>query len=133
MNILILEDDHERHKQFKQNLIGALVNIAETVEEAKEFLTKNGTGYYDLLFLDHDLGGLTMQPSGPNTGFEVAQWLSQNQEYKPESILLHSLNEEGRKNMKSLLPEAIEAPFAWALSEIVDGKLIYHPPYILPQ
>ena len=73
-----------------------------------------------------------MQSSGPGTGFELAKWLSENPEYKPESILLHSNNPAGRQNMKSLLPEAIEAPFAWSLSEIVDGKLVYHQPFILP-
>ena len=110
MDILILEDNEERCMHFRKNLINHEVNITEFSKEAISLLEKKD---YDILFLDHDLGGMQMVTSGEGTGYEVAEWLSKNQNRKPKRIYIHSLNEPGRKNMKSVLPESIEAPFAW--------------------
>jgi len=68
---------------------------------------------YDILSIDHDLGGKTYVESGEGTGYEVAEWLYENPDRKPKEIYLHSLNSAGRKNMKNVLPESVEAPFAW--------------------
>lgn len=110
MKILILEDDAERCKHFSRALIGHEVDITEFSKEAIKLLSNKN---YDILFLDHDLGGKTYVDSGDGTGYEVAKWLSHNTGRKPKEIYLHSLNEWGRKNMKGVLPESIEAPFAW--------------------
>lgn len=110
MKVLILEDDSERVKAFRASLIGHELDITEYAEAAIALLIKNE---YDFLFLDHDLGGCVYVPSGAGTGYEVAEWLSNNPSRKPTHIYLHSLNPVGRLNMKRVLPEAIEAPFAW--------------------
>jgi hypothetical protein len=70
---------------------------------------------WDVLMLDHDLGGNVYVPSGGSepTGYDVAKWLRLNPEYKPEKIILHSLNPIGRKNMLKELPEALDLPHAW--------------------
>lgn len=117
--ILILEDDLERTKIFQKNLIGHEVCIIDTVAEAIQKLKEED---WTDLFLDHDLGGKVMVPSGPETGWEVAKWLSENPERQPNQIILHTFNGPGRANMKALLPQAIEAPGVWlTLKEEKNG------------
>lgn len=120
MNILILEDDIERIKIFREKLIGHKATDTDCSKAAIELLKTNT---YDVLFLDHDLGGKAFVESGENTGFEVAKFLSLNPNYKPFQIILHFLNPVGRKNMKAVLPDAVDFPGAWACIGIKDGKL----------
>lgn len=110
MKILILEDDENRMEIFKRNLIGHSITITEKSKEAIEYLKNNK---YDYLYLDHDLGGKVMVASGENTGYEVAKWLEENPDRKPDHIILHSFNPVGSDNMKKALPEAIQLPGAW--------------------
>lgn len=110
MRILVLDDDLNRLKQFGKNLIGHLVDMVTTAPETINLLKEKN---YDILFLDHDLGGKAFVPSGPGTGYEVACWLSENPSRKPEKIYIHSFNPSGAKNMKLALPEAIIAPGVW--------------------
>ena len=110
MKILILDDMSIRHKAFKQNLIGHVVKCVETVKETIDSLNEET---WDYLFLDHDLGGDVMVPSGPGTGYEVAQWLNKNVDKQPANIVIHSFNPDGAKNMASLLPKALICPGAW--------------------
>ena len=95
---------------FKRNLIGHIVCCVTT---AKETIEKLSSEKWDYVFLDHDLGGQTYVPSGPGTGYEVAQWISNNPDQKPEKVIIHSFNEPGRKNMQNLIPDAIICPGAW--------------------
>jgi len=115
MNILILEDDPTgtRIPAFKRKFVGHIATFVETTKDAIRLLNEFPAGYWDILFLDHDLGGEEMVESGPGTGYEVACWLEENPSKKPNRIYLHSLNPVGRQNMKRALPDAIEAPFAW--------------------
>jgi len=110
MNILILEDDHERHEAFLRNLIGANVVIVETATDAIQELSKS---VWDYLFLDHDLGGQQMVESGPGTGYKVALWLEQNPDRQPENIIIHSYNPYGSTMMKKALPKAKLRPGCW--------------------
>lgn len=110
IKILILEDDHNRHVQFKNNFVNCEITIVETVEKAIKELVENK---FDYLFLDHDLGGTQFAPSDENSGYAVAKFLEQNPQYKPTDIFLHSLNPQGRMTMNMALPEAKQAPFAW--------------------
>ena len=110
MNILILEDDPNRHKAFRNRLIGTNLKIVETAAEAIAALN-NQT--WDYLFLDHDLGGMTYVTSGKGTGYEVAEWLAKNESKQPSHIILHTLNPVGAQNMQALLPNALRGPFAW--------------------
>ena len=52
ISVFLLDDDHRRHRWFTKRFDGDELDIAETVEEAKEFLAENT---YDAIFLDHDL------------------------------------------------------------------------------
>ena len=114
--ILILDDDDIRHKQFAKKYKNEELVHVYIAAEAINYLEYGPK--FDYIFLDHDLGGQQMVESGVDTGYEVAEWLSRNDEYKPRnSVILHSLNPVGRKNMCNVLKQAnihvIESPFLW--------------------
>ncbi len=118
MKILILEDDPERHKAFRKWLLRDAVTIVETTSACIQKLTDES---WDILFLDHDLGGETMVPSDAGTGYEVAQWLTHNPDHLPfTQIILHSYNPVGRENMYQVLMNkfgnpsyVLQAPGCW--------------------
>ena len=110
MNILILEDNKERIAYFSNLRSEHSVTITEFAHEAIRLLKENK---WDILMLDHDLGGQEMVPSGPGTGYEVADFLSKNEHLKPERIIIHSFNGPGSQNMKAALPEAEWIPGIW--------------------
>lgn len=110
MRILVLEDDPARHKKIRRRLIGNVVVIVETAQEAIDLLRDED---WNLLSLDHDLGGEQMVESGEGTGWEVAKWLENHPERKPKRILLHSYNTPGRENMLACLPDAENCPGWW--------------------
>lgn len=110
MKILILEDDVTRTNYFKKKLIGHELTFTQFSKECIKLLSEN---LYDVLFLDHDLGGAIHVASGENTGYEVAQYLYKNTDRKPEQIIIHSLNTVGARNIKQLLPTALIRPGCW--------------------
>jgi len=111
VKILILEDDQNRVHQFSRNFVNAEITFVSTVTDCKNKLIDET---WDLLFLDHDLGGNQMVESGgkEETGYDVAQFLSINTELQPVQIYTHSLNPAGRKNISALV-NASEVPFIW--------------------
>lgn len=110
--ILVLDDDHTRLKAFNQRLIGSVVDCVTT---SKDAISKLNEHQYDVVYLDHDLGGNTHVPSGENTGYEVAQHIA-SMENKPRNIIIHSFNMAGAKNMMSLLHDAVYSPGCWCLN-----------------
>lgn len=120
MKILILDDNTVRHDAYKKkfNLPMDELTHVYTVGECIDALQKDN---YDLICLDHDLGGEEMVKSGDGTGYEVAEWIAKNlpRENLPFAFYLHSLNPSGRKNMYYVLFDAgitnvIEFPFFWS-------------------
>lgn len=113
--ILILDDDSTRHSLFAVKYASENLTHVETVSDAIDELKGNK---FDYVFLDHDLGGTQMVESGPGTGYEVAEWIANNEESHPNKcVMLHSLNPPGRKNMCNVLKSkgvhVIERPFLW--------------------
>lgn len=111
MKILILEDTLSRINDFKKNTIGHNICFVEKISTCIDKLENEGP--WDYLFLDHDLDHKVFVPSGPGTGYEVAEWLKEHPNKKPAIIILHSLNEKGVQKMSELLPEAYIEPNAW--------------------
>jgi hypothetical protein len=111
LRILILDDEDYRHKAFDKRFIGNVVHHANTVAQAIDMLKKTK---YDSVYLDHDLNGQQMVPSGPGTGYEVAQWLCRHPDRCPLYVYVHSFNAEGARNIKEKLPGAILRPGIWA-------------------
>ena len=116
MKILVLEDNHERHKSFKKNFgwfngERTDLQIVETAKEAIELFDKNK---YDMAFLDHDLGNEVMVASEkPGTGYEVACWLEAHPDKQPKDIVIHSLNPDGAHRMGQALKKAVQMQCAW--------------------
>jgi len=114
MKILILEDDPERHKLFRRNLIGHEVVITTTSENCIDFLQSNE---YDILMLDHDLGFELYQIPGDKTGYGVVKWIVQHKERCPKQIFVHSLNGPAANMMINLFTDngikAQHVPFLW--------------------
>ena len=110
MRVLILEDNGERVLQFMRNLMEHTVVITTNSSECISLLQN---GVWDVLYLDHDLGGQQMVESGLGTGQEVTKWLKENSDFKPKAVILHSANPDGVKAMRFDIPDAIVVPFAW--------------------
>lgn len=111
MKILILEDREDRCIQFREAFSG--IDICFT-DEAHVAIDRLQTEKWDVLFLDHDLGGqVRVSVTGKNTGSEVARFLEANLEYKPSFIVIHSLNTIASRYMKMALRDALVCPFAW--------------------
>lgn len=104
MNVLILEDDPNRIGKFKRELIGHNVSHTDQVDLASSWLSSNN---YDLIFLDHDLGGAHYVSSEEyNCGYTFAKFLAEflleNRDLSPY-VLIHSCNHGGAANMYSRL------------------------------
>jgi CheY-like chemotaxis protein len=106
--ILVLDDDGGRHKVFARALIG---NVVMHVRTAKEAIRAFAMTQFAAAFLDHDLGGQQMVPSGPGTGYEVAEWLAAHPDNCPRVVYVHSHNPVGVANMRRALPGVIALPF----------------------
>lgn len=109
MLIFILEDNVHRMLKFSRELIGHRIHHATTIEEGTNFVANNK---YDLLFLDHDLGGHEMVDSNtPNTGYQLARFIASFTPNKDTPCIVHSCNPVGADNIVAVLPHAIKLPF----------------------
>jgi len=108
MRILIVEDDRNRIKWFKEHLIGFNVDIVKT---AKLGIVLCKTIKYDLIMLDHDLGGETFFDSdNENTGYQVGKAIVESLNNETP-VIIHSCNGVGAINIQSLLRHADIIPF----------------------
>ncbi len=116
MKILILDDDTDRHAQFKLNYASHELTHVLTADEAIEALKHN---IFDVVCLDHDLGGMQMVDSWGTepTGYLVAKWIAMNPDRKPKMIYIHSFNPDGARNMHNILPGSILAPGMWKIKQ----------------
>lgn len=106
---MVLEDNEGRIRKFRRELVGNLVDFARDAEAA---LVCIGAHSYDLIFLDHDLGGEEMaEPGGANTGYRVALRLARDEKNGAARVVLHSCNPAGAKMMALALPRAVLTPF----------------------
>ncbi len=119
MKILILDDDKFRHQQFIHNFSCNSENDiigVYTVDEAIKLLESN---IYDIIFLDHDLGGAVYVDSDGEepTGYTVAKWMVEHPERIPKHVYIHSLNPVGAQRIKQILPNSVIAPGLWMISQ----------------
>lgn len=128
MRVFILEDDFERNLSFGQALrvlkgSGHDVTIKTNVKEAIRVFQPP----YDLILLDHDLGGEQMVDSrNINTGAEFCRWLVLTHPDLDSRIIVHSYNPDGAKYMMETLRElggvnAIRTPFGSSLLAYLKG------------
>ncbi|KKN70880.1 hypothetical protein LCGC14_0426660 [marine sediment metagenome] len=109
MHIFILEDNKYRMVKFRRELIGHKIDHAETVEQGTSLVVANK---YDLLFLDHDLGGEEMVDSSKgSTGYKLAEFIASFTPNKETPCVVHSCNPAGSANIVRVLPHAVKIPF----------------------
>lgn len=100
MRIFILEDDFNRINMFIDAMSTHDVTIRTSVEGAIHAYAPP----YDLVLLDHDLGGEQMVDPSSVTGLGFAKWLAENAE--PIETYIHSYNPVGADAMMSVLQDA---------------------------
>jgi hypothetical protein len=116
MNILFLDDCPSRTKIFRSQCPSAI--CLETAKDCIICLSKQD---WDLVFLDHDLGGeIYSDQKNTNTGSEVVRWIIQNRP-KIKQVIVHSLNGPARiamcYDLKNAGYNVLDYPFAWLKSE----------------
>ena len=114
MRVLFLDDNERRCESFLATCRPATAcTVVTTAQAAIEAL---GNTVYDVVFLDHDLGGAAMAASGPGTGYEVAQFIAE-MDNRPRTVIIHSWNPAGAQAMRRCLREKCDVivfPFATA-------------------
>ncbi len=108
ISVFLLDDDHRRHRWFKKRFDGDDLDIAETVEEAKEFLSESN---YDAIFLDHDLLPHHYESNDhddfSSTGYAIAEWLNEKSDLQRAStIVVHTRNADAAIRMVEKLRES---------------------------
>ncbi|MBF0554412.1 MAG: response regulator [Nitrospirae bacterium] len=105
-----MDDSEERLRQFRQNLIG---HVVECVTTAPDAIKKLKDEDWDAVFLDHDLGDKVFQESKEGTGYEVAKYLEENPSRTPMIAIVHSFNKAGADKMIAAIPRAFYVPGVW--------------------
>lgn len=124
--VFILEDDPDRIEWFQENLGSRfeLIVYSDSISAKENFFLK---APYDLILLDHDLGGRQYVESFDlNTGYEFSKFLVKNYPVNT-MILIHSHNPVGADNMYELLsktfPKVQVFPFGKIATEWARGTL----------
>ena len=106
--IFILEDDITRIDWFRKEFANHQLFIAMDADGGKQAVHCEK---YDLMFLDHDLGGkVFVNSEDSNTGFQVAKEILKSRN-AGTPVVIHSWNPIGTKNIASLLHGAIKKQF----------------------
>ncbi len=97
MRVFLLEDDPYRIIWFKRQFIGHVLDITDSIDEAKELLKLH---IYDWIFLDHDLKenhySEIYNPEDKTTGYEIALFLEEFSNIQPSArIIVHTLSPSG--------------------------------------
>lgn len=123
--ILVLEDDPNRQLQFKDRFIeksesGTKIQYT-IVESAKDCISLLEASEWNLVILDHDLGGeVFVESLRPNTGGEVARWIENNVDKMLGNpyFVIHSLNGAGAEYMENTIKQVTDRvcriPFVWS-------------------
>jgi CheY-like chemotaxis protein len=125
MRILILEDDENRIKKFRENFIGCDLFITKNPQEANQWLEGHE---FDIIFLDHDLEDshyLVDTVDRERTGLCTAEFLGNNLNLcKNATVIVHSLNPSGRTRMMQALGTRVkhEIPFVGLFQRLIIDK-----------
>ena len=107
IRVFLLDDDTRRHEWFTKRFDGDDLDIADTVVQAREYLSAN---LYDAIFLDHDLLPEHYNAEtndDENTGYAIALWLASRPDLQRAStIMVHTRNADGAMRMVEELRRA---------------------------
>lgn len=121
MRIFILEDDDYRNSQFRETLFHTDATFTTSYDEA----VKAYNGPYDVVCLDHDLGGQQMVSSQEqNTGYQFTKWMPPAGSIPPV-VFIHSYNPNGAENMFQELTskgyQPIKMPFGPTILSVLKS------------
>ena len=101
MNILFLDDSLARVKKFRSHCPSAKI-----VTTAAECIDALWQGDWDIISIDHDLGGeVFVNSDKEDCGMEVVRAIINNK-FKIQHIICHSLNPAARTEMVAKLSDA---------------------------
>ena len=125
MKIFVLEDNGERIKWFAEQFQDHSLVMANHVDLA---MTVLDTIKFDVLFLDHDLGGKAYVPvTEHNTGSTIANMLHTSAN-KNTPVVVHSFNVPAAKHMLELLRmHQHGAEMHHLLFGTFDKNILYNP------
>ncbi len=125
MSLLLIEDNPNRIKQFRQGLIGISVTQICTASSAIAWL---GDHTPKLIFLDYDLHEFGKEIKESGSGGEIAAWMAkQKKRFNRTLVVIHSLNENGAERMAVKLRGAYidvaRMPYVWERPAELEGLL----------
>jgi CheY-like chemotaxis protein len=89
--VLFLDDDHKRIDEIRRRLEPAPCELT-IVETADECILRLAERSYDLVLLDHDLGGeIFCDSSREDCGMEVVRWLKKSRG-DHRAFIVHTMN-----------------------------------------
>ncbi len=110
MKILFLDDDINRCRIARQMFVDDNFSEVETSKDAIDFLEKYSP--YDIVCLDHDLGGKISVDSDEQSGYNVAKYISEMETDKlPKKVIIHSYNFVGAKRMFDILKNIVDVSY----------------------
>lgn len=124
MKVLFLEDDEARIVIARREFVGCSLRIARTAAEAIALLQDER---FDLVSLDHDLGGKVMVASDADSGYAVAEWIAESEDWQAP-VIVHSMNPVGGAKMVDVLwhvgciRTVFNTPGYWRMVKLVRGN-----------
>jgi len=100
MRLLILEDNPERIKKFKEIFKHHELFFAKHIAQALITLHQNE---FDIIFLDHDLDENNL--TSYNNGYELCKKMIEFNLQKQAIIYIHSMNPSGANAMLNILKD----------------------------
>ena len=95
--VFVLEDNGERIKFFNKMFQNYDYVLCETAKEAKKVLYDNE---FNVIFLDHDLGGrIFVDSNEEETGMTVVKYIIEKELQTNALFFIHSQNPVGAANM----------------------------------
>lgn len=108
MKVLFLDDDENRHDNFRGPGLNWVIVRAYSYDEAIQKLVVFSP--FDLVCLDHDLSYLAaigQKPEDEKTGADVARYIAEMPRHlRPKQAIIHSWNRDGRVRMAQILADA---------------------------
>ncbi len=113
LKVLFLDDDQERHNSFYKELKRQSIDSRDAeiypvfgIMDAQDELQANAA-FFDIAFLDHDLGGQHMVARREGTGTIVAEYIAaMPKDQQPKLVVVHSFNAMGAQRMMKILQDA---------------------------
>jgi CheY-like chemotaxis protein len=121
---MFLDDDKRRHEEQGKLAIGHVTDRAYDAKKAIELLS---THVYDLVMLDHDLGGIEWENrlDAPEDGRTVARWMAQNPgRFESTRVVGHSLNYSGSREMVASLADGGIPAKSWPCAWLYENLFI---------